>query len=284
MKQHHLSTKLQQSRLSLLLFFSLLLVAFFTKAQTNNKPVYVSFTYMKTAPGKYNDYLKLVQNYSKKLQQYQLKQGAQMGWYLYQVLMPTGTVADYNLVSVTLGTDLQQLMDPLVSARDNMQKADPQMTAQQLDSIPLLMSAARSIIKREVFLHRSGTTETGPPAKYAVIDFMTPAQGKSAEYVKMEESTFLPIHKQRIALGGLKGWRFAQKLLPSDTDDPYPYITANFYDDFDGMIDGKYEQALKKAWPAETFPKLAQQINSVKKAQKSGIWKLVEYVDQTNSK
>jgi hypothetical protein len=50
------------------------------------------------------------------------------------------------------------------------------------------------------------------------------------------------------------------------------------------MMDGKYEQALKKAWPTQTIPKIMQTINSVKKAQKSELWKLIEYADQNNSK
>jgi hypothetical protein len=191
MKQPCLSTPNQQYSLRLLILFAFSFVVWVTNAQTNNKPVYVSFSYMKTAPGKYNDYLRLVKTYSKKVQEYQFKQGAQLGWYLYEVLMPTGTKADYNFVIVNVGTDIQQLMDPVLTGREILQKADPTMTAQQLDSVPILFSAARSMVKREIYLHRKGTNETGPPAKYSVIDFMTPVQGKSAEYAKMEEDTFL---------------------------------------------------------------------------------------------
>lgn len=284
MKQNHLSTWRLHSSLRLLLLLALSFVVFASRAQTNNKPVFVSFTYMKTTPGKYNDYLKLVQTQIKNFQKYQLQQGAQLGWYLYQVLMPTGTEADYNIVSVTVSTDLQQLMDPLVSSREIMKKANPQMTEQQLDSLPGVIAATRNIVKREIYLHQSGTTETGPPAKYAEVDFMSPVQGKGAEYAKMEIDKFLPVHQQRMALGALKGWRFARKVMPASTDDPYPYITVNFYDNIDMMIDGKYPEAIKKAWPAEDATKLFQQINTVKKGQMNQLWKIVEYADQGGTK
>ncbi|MBD0333774.1 MAG: hypothetical protein ICV66_14100 [Chitinophagaceae bacterium] len=108
---------------------------------------------------------------------------------------------------------------------------------------------------------------------------MTPVQGKEAHYAKMEEDTFLPIHKQRMSLGAVKGWRFAQKLFPTNSNDPYPYITANFYDDVTVMLDGKYEQAVKKALPNQDINKLIQYMNSVKKGQKDEVWKLVEYAE-----
>ena len=148
MKQQCLSTPNQQYSLRFLLLFIVSFVVLVANSQTNNKPVYVSFNYMKTAPGKYNDYLRLVKTYSKKVQEYQFKQGAQLGWYLYEVLMPTGTKADYNFVIVIVGTDIQQMMDPVLTGREILQKADPTMTAQQLDSVPILFSAARSMAKR----------------------------------------------------------------------------------------------------------------------------------------
>lgn len=286
MKQHHSSTWRLPRSLRFFLLLSSALFAFNAGAQNkdNNKPIFVSMTYLKTAPGKYNDYLDLVRTYTKKYQQYNLQQGKQMGWYLYEVLMPTGSEAAYNFVGVNVSADLQQLIDPLVSPRDIMQKASPDLTAHQIDSLTALLVSARTIVKREVYLHRSGTNEDSPPAKYAEIDFMTPVQGKEADYAKMEMDKFLPVHKQRMALGALKGWRFAEKVMPASTSDPYPFITANFYDSFDGMLDGKYAEAVKKAWPTLDAAKLFACIDTVKKGQKNELWKLVEYADKFNTK
>lgn len=269
--------------LRLLLFSTCLLLLVRSSAQ-NNKPVYVSFTYLKTAPGKYNDYLQLAQTLSKGVFQYEIRQKQILGWYLYEVLMPSGTEAGYNMVGVTVSYNIQDLLDPAVTGHDLLQKAFPQMTSRQMDSAIQQLGAARSIVKREIYMALSGTNEDEPPSKYAEIDYMTPAQGKAADYVKMEETKFLPIHKQRMALGVLKGWRLAEKVMPVSTNDPYSYITANFYDNIDRMMDGKYPEAIKKAWPTEDITRLSQQVNMVKKGQANQLWKLVEYEDQHNAK
>ena len=108
---------------------------------------------------------------------------------------------------------------------------------------------------------------------------MTPVPGKEAQYAKLESDVFRPVHKQRMALNVIKGWELFQKVMPSDSNDPVPYITVNFYDDFSGMIDGKYAEAIKKVMPNRDINKLVQNMNAVKKAQRSEIWKLVENDD-----
>ncbi|MEO5997054.1 MAG: hypothetical protein ABIN89_09945, partial [Chitinophagaceae bacterium] len=270
MKQHSSPLRLKQHWLQFLCLFTATLFMLNAKAQTNsnNKPVYISFTYLKTAPGKYNDYVNLAKTASKKVQEYQVQQGTQLGWYLYEVLTPTGTQADYNFVGVNVNTDLQQLLDPVTSMREVFQKA-AQINGQQADSIMQAMGMARSVVKRDIFLERSSTNESGPPTKYAEIDFMTPVQGKNADYAKMEIDKFLPVHKQRMAMGALKGWRLAQKVMPSATDEPYSYVTANFYESIDMMLQGKYPEAIKKAWPTQDMTKLFQTINTVKKEQRN---------------
>jgi hypothetical protein len=280
MIQHPSSSRLQR-----VLYFLLLVAftAFFNNlnAQNNNKPEFVSFTFLKTNPGKYKDYVDLIHTIGKKVQNYQVQNQKQVAWLFYEVLMPTGSAADYDFVGVNVSSDIQELIDPLTFGRELIQKAYPQLTSQQLDSIGQRYTADRILVKRQVYLHLAGTDEIGPPAKYVEMDFMSPVQGKEVAYAKMEMDTFLLIHKQRMALGALKGWRFAQKVMPNDSNDPYPYITANFYDNFDGMIDGKYEEAFKKAMPHSDINKLLKTMNAVKKGQRNEIWKLVEYTDQT---
>jgi len=82
-----------------------------------------------------------------------------------------------------------------------------------------------------------------------------------------------------MALNAIKGWALIQKIMPGDTNDPYPYVTVNFYDNFDGIIDAKYTEATKKAWPTQDINKIFQTINTVKKGQKNELWKLWESDD-----
>lgn len=285
MKQHSSPILLKQHWLQFLCLFTATLFMLKVEAQTNsnNKPVFVSFTYLKTAPGKYNDYLNLAKTVSKKFQEYQVQQGMQLGWYLYEVLTPSGTQAEYNFVSVSVNTDLQQLLDPVTPMRELYQKA-AQVNGQQADSMSQALGLVRSVVKRDIFIERSSTNESGPPTKYVEVDFMTPVKGKNADYEKMEIDKFLPVQKQRMAMGALKGWRLAEKVMPFATDEPYSYITANFYDSFDMMLQGKYPEAIKKAWPTQDMTKLFQTVNTVKKEQRNELWKLVEHAEASNPK
>jgi hypothetical protein len=284
MKQKLSATDYPQCSLRFFLLLSATVFLLNANAQNNGKPVYIAISYIKTAPGKFNDYLKLAQTTSKKVFSYEIQQQQMLGWYLYSVLMPSGTEAEYDVVGINVSSDLQQLLDPNTTGRDLLQKAMPDMSSQQIDSIMQQFGPTRSIVKREIYQALSGTNENTPPSKYVEIDYMTPAAGKAADYVKMEETKFLPVHKQRMAMGALKGWRLAEKIMPSSTDDPYSFITANFYDNIDTMMNPKYAEAIKKAWPAEDMTKLFQQVNTVKKAQRNELWKLVDYAEQPQSK
>jgi hypothetical protein len=280
MKQ--LCTCCRSKRHFYLLLVFILSSALVTYAQTNQtQPVYIAFSYYKTAPGKFNDYKNLIETYSKKILDHEVQQGNLISWSAYEVLMPSGTAADYNIVSITVSNKLDQLLDPPLTGQQMYAQVFPQMDSQQIQGTMQKFVESRSLIKREIYSPLSTTTEkNGPPVKvptkYVQVDYMTPVPGKEAQYVKMEEDTFRPIHKQRMNLNALKGWALLGKILPGDSNDPAPYVTINFYDNFDGMIDSKYTEATKKAWPTQDINKLFQTIGTVKKGQRSELWKLME--------
>jgi hypothetical protein len=271
----------------MLIFCSILLLpGIFTQAQSQSnatKPVYVVHTYMKTLPGKFDAYDSLLRNTSKKIYSNQIQQGNYLSWSAYQVLMPSGSQVEYNVVGVTVSDKLDMLLDPPGTAKELYAKTFPDLTGSQLDDLMKKYVESRTIIKREIYTVTSSTGDDGPPtktpAKYVQVDFMTPAQGKQAQYVKMEKETFKPIHKQRMQLGALEGWVLLEKVMPYDSNDPTPYITVNFYDSFSEMLDDKYNEAIKKAHPTLDMTKVIQTMNAVKKGQRSELWKLITTTD-----
>ena len=177
-------------------------------------------TYMKTAPGKYNDYDSLLHNYSRKIYDYLIQQGTDLSGSTYEVLMPSGTSADYNVVGVTVSDKIDNLLDPTMTGKDLFAKALANASAQEADSVMKKFAEVRSMVKREIYIPRSSTNENGPPtkapAKYVQVDYMTPVPGKEAQYAKMESDVFRPVHKQRVALNVIKGWELFEKVMPSD--------------------------------------------------------------------
>lgn len=264
-------------------YLMLLLITGFLSAAvaqtTPPKPVFVSYSYLKTLPGKFDAYDSLLRNYSKKIMDQEIKAGNFYQWAAYEVLMPTGDKANYNVVVVAVTDKIEMLLDPPGSVKETFAKNFPNMSEQKRSDAIKSYSASRSLVNREIYTVVSSTGTDGPPtkkpSKYVQVDYMTPVAGKQADYVKMETETFKPVHLQRIKLGALMGWVMLEKVLPGDTEDPAPYVTVNFYDNFDGMMNGKYEEAVKQAHPSTDANKLFEQVGTVKKGQRIEVWKLM---------
>jgi hypothetical protein len=265
--------------------FYLVIILFFAsglngvRAQANPNTVYVGYTYIKTVPGKFDGYDSLLRNYTSKVFDDQVKTGNFLSWSIYEVLMPSGSESQYDVVGVAVTNKIEMLLDPPGTNKEIMAKTFPNMSQKQRDDVMKRFADSRSIVKREIYQVLSSTNESGPPtkqpAKYVQVDFMTPAQGKAQDYVKMESETFRPVHKERIKLGALEGWVLLSKVLPADTEDPAPYVTVNFYNDFGGLMDGKYDQAVKAAYPDKDADKLFESVGTVKKRQRIEVWKLM---------
>lgn len=256
-----------------------LLTAFSSYAQNKAKtPVYVGYMYIKTEPGKSDVYDSLLKTYTKKAFDQEIKDGKYISWQVYDVLSPFGDEAPYDIVGVAVTTKFDELIDPPGSNKEVFSKAFPEMTDAQVSDVMKAFASSRKFVRREIYQEISSTADDGPPtktpAKYVQVDYMTPVAGKEQQYARMESETFRPIHKQRMKLGALKGWVLLQKILPGDSEDPSPYVTVNFYDNFDGMMDGKYEQAIKAAYPASDANKMFASVGAVKKRQRIEVWKL----------
>lgn len=256
-----------------------LIICYPAYTQTNAKaPVYVGYMYIKTEPGKSDTYDSLLRTYTKKVFDQEIKDGKYISWQVYDVLSPYGEESPYDIVGVAVTSNFDELLDPSGTNKEVFAKAFPEMNDAQIADVMKAFASSRKFIRREIYQEISSTSDDGPPtktpAKYVQVDYMTPVAGKEQQYAKMESETFKPIHKQRMKLGALKGWVLLQKILPGDSQDPSPYVTVNFYDDFKGMMDGKYEQAIKAAYPASDANKMFASVGTVKKRQRIEVWKL----------
>jgi hypothetical protein len=223
-------------------------------------------------------YDSLLNKYTKKIFDDEIKAGNFASWQMYDVLSPSGDEYDHDKVGVSVSTKFDMVMDPPSSNKEIFAKAFPSMSESEIANVMKTYASCRKLVRREIYTEVSSTNDDGSPtkapAKYIQVDYMTPVAGKGDQYAKMESGTFKPVHKQRMKLGALEGWILLQKVLPSDTDDPAPYVTVNFYKNFDGIIDGKYGEAIKAAYPTSDANKLFSAIGAVKKRQRIEIWKL----------
>jgi hypothetical protein len=266
---------------------ALLLPAIRAFSQTPPQQIYVGVNFIKIHPGKQEQYRQLVEKYGKKVNEYLFKNQNLMGWYLYQVLMPAGSSTDFDYAAVNITGSLGALLDFPMSTKDMYKKVFPEMTDKMISDVQTQFDECRHIVRREIYTPVQGAhTEdapNAPPSKYMQVDLMHPAAGKTADYIKMEKETFLPLHNERIKMGIMKGWGLYEKIMPVDARMGYEYVTVNFYDDLNKLRDG-YDESVKKLFPQKDLNAMFTETEATRTMVQSGIWKLMSYVDASNMK
>jgi len=272
---------------ALLLSFLFLLQGLRSSAQAmDQKPVYFSVTYIKVQPGKETQYRELLKKYGKKINEYFYKNGMIMGWYMHEVIVPSGSATEYDYTAVNVSTDFKGLLEDTVSIRAVFKKVFPGITDKMFDSIANQYQRARTVVKREMYISLTGLNmnSQAPPTKYVSLDFMKTLPGKEEDYEKMEKDTWIPIHKERVSLGIIKDWGLYQKILPSGAKEEYNYVTGQFFDDVSALANPKYVEAFNKAWPGQDVGKFIQNTESTRTLVKNELWQVIDYVDGSNMK
>lgn len=266
---------------------ALLLPAIKAFSQTPPQHIYVGVNFIKVHSGKQEQYRQLVEKYGKKVNEYLFKNQNLLGWYWYKVLMPAGSSADYDYAVVNITGSLAPLLDFPMSAKETYKKVYPEMTDKMISDVQAQFDECRHIVRREIYTPVQGAhtdeAPNAPPSKYMQVDLMHPAAGKTEDYIKMEKETFLPLHKERINMGILKGWGLYEKIMPVDTRMDYEYVTVNFYDDLNKLNDG-FPESAKKVFPQKDLNALFNETAAIRTMEQSSVWKLMDYVDTSNMK
>ena len=250
-------------------------------SQDSTKPLYAGLAYIKVKPGKDAAYRDLVKNYSKKAFQSQVNEGAILGWYLEQVLIPSGSNEEYDYVTVTVTMNLKSLLDPNMTFRQIIKKVFPSFDDKKIDELLQQYADTRSIVKREIYTtytYISGPSTT--PTKYNWITYQQPKPGKLAETEKWEKDNWTSIHKAAIELGGMSDWGVYTLMMPYNVESKYSYVTVNGFDQISQLEnDFKYNDAIKKAAPNMDFNKIFQLPGGDKTPYKIELQKLIDYVN-----
>ncbi|MBC6492477.1 hypothetical protein ACFSQD_19100 [Flavihumibacter stibioxidans] len=283
---HTVSAKGKQllSFLAISVYLLALLAPICVWAQNGKPPVYLEVISYKINPGKEDTYRNLVRNYGHRVYESVVRDKKIMGWYFYEVLMTPDTKNGYDFATVLITTNFSDLIDNPVSRKDIYTKVITGSKELSYQQFMTQLQECRTVVNREIYVHRAGLDPKTPVSKYVQIDFMKPLPGKAADYVRMESEVFYPIHQERIKIGALTDWALYEKLLPFTGDSRNDFVTANFFDNPRSIIDPKYEEAFNNIPNNIDFIRLSGQIDQTRKLVKSDIWKLVDYVDQMSLK
>lgn len=267
-------------------FISVLLLSYSNKlaAQQTSQKVYVSGLYVKVNQGMYSKYQELLNNYTKKVNEQHLKAGRIMGWYVNDVLFPNGSSAAYDMVIITVSTNLGLLIDDSVGYRNWLKQSLNNPSDQTLDGILNSFTAARTIVKREIFSYIDGVNINSNPAKYVQVDFMRTTSGKASEYVKAEIDWYKPVHAEFVKSGNKIDWGLYSMEMPYSETVEYDFITANFFSSTTQMSSGNYAEAFKKVFPDKNMNDVWNNMAGLRKMIRTELWRLGIYVDATNTK
>jgi hypothetical protein len=246
-----------------------------------NPTLYSNVYFFKVNPGKGDLFMSLMKEVNSKIQEERCKSGHWAGWYLYRVVMPAGSASEYDYAAVSLTTKFKNLFDDPYPFDSALHKAFAGKDEKFFTDFYQKSTEARTIVKRQIYsaisFADSSKLQTGGPYKYLELAFMKSKPGKTNEYIKKEVDTFRLIHKERIQMKAMSQWGFYSLELPYNMNNAYDFVCANFYDDIDMLMDGKYPEALKKVFPKVKMDNLFNTVSKSRDMVMSELWKLELY-------
>jgi hypothetical protein len=230
-------------------------VAGFTvTAQTTPTPFAKSFC-IKVQPGKNAEFMKLMTDVSKPVAQVRADAGEYSTLFLMRAVYPAGMEAacDYELVTLYPGFP----PDPktAMAAATAYEKAHVAMKPSEFTAQRDALSRLR---KSELWRVRAslGIPENG---NYVRHNYVKVQPDDMAQWLKLEEETFKPVHQARIEFGAFKGWALTTLAMPSGSELPYNAMTVDWYKDWSSIgAPTKYQEAFQKAGKGEMSAAFAQ--------------------------
>jgi hypothetical protein len=238
------------------------------------------FSYYKVLPGKAKEVRSMLETVDYRVQQERANSGAISAWYLFEMLSPTGASAEYDFIVVATTKRYREIYETPYSFDSAFKKVFRGKDSKFFADYYSKLAGSFRLVREEIYAGVAAADSSTPGEfqfKYLVADYMQPKPEKFGQYYKMEVDTFRLIHKERIKLGAISQWAFLQLILPFDMKTGYSYMALNFYKDIDMMMQAKYEEGVKKAFPTVAINDLFQSASAMRDNPKADMSRLVLY-------
>jgi hypothetical protein len=234
----------------------------------------VTVDYMKVAPGQDDAYLQVEQKMWKPIHEARVKAGNALGWYLYRVASPSGTLVDHNYVTVAIYSSFEATENPF--SNELLAKIVPAQSAAEFMKKTL---ASRDLVRSELW----GTITTTPerplakPARFLNVQYMKVPIGGDAAYLEIEK-LWKKMHDVRIKEGTLANWGVYGRILPGGSDYPYNYVTADGYSHYKDIFGLDFPTVLQKAALGMSANELGERTEKARDLVRGEVWELIDYV------
>ena len=237
---------------------------------------YQTITYIKTLPGKNNEWLKLVRETTMKVAQMRADAGEIASWTLLRAVMPQGSEnrADYMMSVVTEGIPPAPLGG--TANAEIYKKAGITMT--YAESSAARQSTGTMVSSEMWLLHgRLGSLAKG---YYVTLNLMKVKD--STAFRAHANSVATPLAAEKIKSGAMSGWHWATRVMPSGTDQAYGAYTVDMYPTWAAAFGGQsYSELFAKALPGKNMEETMAASNKARDLAKRELWVVVERVTKT---
>ncbi len=125
-------------------------------------------------------------------------------------------------------------------------------------------------------------TATSAPPKFALIEYFKIEPGKGADYRKLEQEVWVPIHRERLKQGIIKSWWAWSVRLPGGTAREYDRVIITTFNKF-ADVETPYPPGIfTKIFPNTTAAEIVARTGTLSKLVRSEYIQIIDAVSVAN--
>ena len=125
---------------------------------------------------------------------------------------------------------------------------------------------------------QTAPAQTSPAApKYAILEFMKIEPGKAADYRKMEQEIWMPIHRERVKAKLIRSWALWGVRYPGGVSREYDMVAVTFFDNFKDLENSYPLEVFTKAHPNKNAAELTAQAAALRKMVRTEVVSILDF-------
>ena len=155
------------------------------------------------------------------------------------------------------------------------------ISVRQLTGAVIVSFCAGALIT-PVFTQGQATSQAPPTSaaasqpSFMLVEFMKVAEGKQAEWIKLERETWKPMHALRVKNGSIQSWSAISQWVPGDAPHGGTYATVTTFRGFPDPTNLNFEALFKQAHPQGDMEAVSRQTQAARSIVRSEIWQVLE--------
>lgn len=128
------------------------------------------------------------------------------------------------------------------------------------------------------------TQAPAPPApRFALIEYFKIEPGKAADYRKLEQEVWMPLHRERVKQGLIKSWWAWSVQIPGGTAREYDRVIVTTFEKFADVENAYPPDLVPKVFPHTTMADLVVRTRALANLVRSEYVQIAESVTATNN-